>query len=261
MQEPRCVSNDLVDHSLEQELLDWVTSLPNSLALGVNEMFEAKYDREIYQLYLPYLTAVIVLDLHTAESSQDTPRAGPAAVAAASCMARIFRDILARGNTRFLMAITSWYCATAFLALLSARKQSHLTAAANIDIETIRAICGQLQEIWGFSAVIYQGIQRMMAFTEIHNPVDLSVNVQSQISAPQLSGTGSTTDSQNDTSSWKQYFPFATAKTSEVLRIMLENGEQTALESLEASLFSNDLVGDMFDMFFIGSEDTQWEQM
>ncbi|GIZ43153.1 hypothetical protein CKM354_000639100 [Cercospora kikuchii] len=262
-QDPRYVSNDLVDHSLEQELLDWVTSLPNSLALGVNEMFEAKYDRDIYQLYLPYLTAVIVLDLHTAESSSDTPRAGPAAVAAASCMARIFRDILARGNTRFLMAITSWYCATAFLALLSARKQSHLTAAANTDIETIRVMCGQLQEIWGSSAVIYQGIQRMMASTEAQNAVDLGVNVQSQISAPQLSSTatGSNTDSQNDTSSWKQYFPFATAKTSEVLRIMLESDEQNATESLEASLFSNDLVGDMFDMFFVGFEDTQWDQM
>ncbi|KAM3419580.1 hypothetical protein BST61_g2919 [Cercospora zeina] len=266
MQDSRCHPDNLIDHSLEQELLNWVTSLPSSLALGVHEVYEAKYDRDIYQLYLPYLTAVIVLDLHTAESSQDTPRAGPAAVAAASCIARIFRDILARGNTRFLMAITSWYCATAFLALLSARKQPHLAAAADTDIETIRTMCGQLKDIWGSSDVIYQGMHRITTSAEFQDSVNPSISTQAANAAtvqPQASGSVPelSTATNNDTLSWKQYFPFATTRTSEVLRIMLENGQQTAPESLEASLFSDDLAGDMFDVFFIGFEDAHWGQI
>ncbi|KAF2207708.1 hypothetical protein CERZMDRAFT_4694, partial [Cercospora zeae-maydis SCOH1-5] len=228
MQDSQYHSHSLVDHSLEQELLSWITSLPSSLALGIHEVYEAKYDRDIYQLYLPYLTAVIVLDLHTAESSQDTPRAGPAAVAAASCMARIFRDILARGNTRFLMAITSWYCATAFLALLSARKQPHLAAAADTDIQTIRAMCGQLKDVWGSSAVIDRGINRMTPSTASRSSVHPSLSTQPAHAGPvQPHARDSVHEpsigTRNDTLSWEQYFPFATTRTSDVLRIMLKN--------------------------------------
>lgn len=110
---------------LGTELIDWVESLPQHLRLPIEASSTTNFNRDVHQLHLPYLAVVIIL--HLSPSPEPLPRAYAAAVMAASCVARIFKDYLARGGIRFLMPVSGWICGIATLALLRASRLEQLT--------------------------------------------------------------------------------------------------------------------------------------
>ncbi|KAM5344098.1 hypothetical protein ACJ41O_012635 [Fusarium nematophilum] len=144
---------------LRQELVEWAQSLPPDLQLPIRSSRTASFDRDVHQLYLPYLTTVIII--HLQRTAPDLPQALPPAILAASCIARILRDILSRGNARFLMAITCWYCGTAFIALLQASRIKQFSQEAEEGLDVLDQAVGQLQNMWASANVIRQGFERL----------------------------------------------------------------------------------------------------
>ncbi|KAH8429226.1 fungal specific transcription factor domain-containing protein [Aspergillus melleus] len=131
-------SNNMVLHfpvHHAQELISWAHALPHHLSLPIESDLTVSFNRDVHQLHLPYLATIIVL--HLSQSTKPLPRAYPAAILAASCIARILKDCLARGRIRYLMGISCWYCGMAMLALLHARRIPHLAKCAEEDVRIV----------------------------------------------------------------------------------------------------------------------------
>lgn len=141
------------------QLSGWLAELPPDLQLRLDANSHARFDRDVHQLHLPYLTAVTIL--HLRRSAHDLPQALPPAILAASCTARVLRDVLARGNTRFLMAITCWYCGTAFIALLQGSRIPQFAQDSEEGIAVLTSMVEQLQKMWPSANVIRKGFDRM----------------------------------------------------------------------------------------------------
>lgn len=154
-------------HHLRRRLIGWIQALPEDLRLPIGSGRTVSFDRDVHQLHLPYLTTIIVL--HLKRSAHALPQALPPAILAASCIARIFKDTLSRGNTRFLMAISSWYAGTAFTALLQACRISHLSSDANECLDTLVRAVDQLQQMWGTANLIRQGFTRLREQSNTYN--------------------------------------------------------------------------------------------
>ena len=244
---------------LGRELIAWVRSLPPHLQLPIHADRTTSFNRDVHQLHLPYLAVIILL--HLKRSSQPLPQAYPPAILAASCVARILKDTLARGGTRFLMAITGWYCGTAFIALLQACRIEGLAKAANEDLDILELAAKQLGTMWPTANVFYHGFQRLRASTstfETTAPGPSAPLAQPQPQRP-LETTEIGTGSMNIVNGidWVDYFPFATMQTSGVAeKLLAPHTEEMFLDDAfpEAMMHFEDLFeqynnfGDM-DLF------------
>ncbi|KAJ5098033.1 hypothetical protein N7532_005034 [Penicillium argentinense] len=201
---------------LARELIAWVQSLPPHLQLPIESDRTTSFNREVHQLHLPYLAVIIIVHLKRSSSSQPLPQVYPPAILAATCMARIMRDILSRGGTRFLMAITGWYCGTAFIALLQALRIEGLAKGANEDLDILTMAVDQLRVMWPTAAVFHSGFDRIRS-----NAAASDADSQ-RPPGPEL-GIGDRTGYMEmaDGIDWTAYFPFATPQTSVVANRLL----------------------------------------
>ncbi|KAJ4244173.1 hypothetical protein NW762_014554 [Fusarium torreyae] len=229
---------------LRQELVEWVQSLPPDLQLPIGSSRTESFDRDVHQLHLPYLTTIIVM--HLQRTTPDLPQALPPAILAASCIARVLRDILSRGNARFLMAITCWYCGTAFIALLQASRIKQFSKEAEEGLDILDQAVGQLQHMWASANVIRQGFERLRALprTMMHPGRTRATETNS----------GSRGDSNTSSSDfdWVRLFPFVTRSTSQIADCLLADNEfgttTTALPSPENAVFHEDLLNRYQDL-------------
>ncbi|KAK3900698.1 hypothetical protein C8A05DRAFT_17022 [Staphylotrichum tortipilum] len=233
---------------LRTELVEWVRALPPHLQLPISNARTDSdtFDRDVHQLHLPYLTTIIVL--HLRRTAHDLPQALPPAILAASCIVRILRDILSRGDARFLMAITCWYSGTAFTALLQACRIPALARDANEGLDVLTTAVDQLQRMWGSAKVIRQGFDRLrgggaggggggahggrLEF-ELGGAADGSVQEE-------LGGVGRDFD-------WTALFPFVTPATGGIAKALLQGSEQgmtTRFPSPEGLLFQDAFMVD-----------------
>lgn len=209
---------------LGRELIHWVQSLPPHLQLPINADRTTSFNRDIHQLHLPYLAVIIIL--HLKRSSQPLPQAYPPAILAASCVARILKDTLARSGTRFLMAITGWYCGTAFIALLQACRIDGLAKAAHEDLDILALAAKQLGTMWPTANVFSEGFQRLRASaTDLDAPISGTAATSAAVTALQrpLESTEIGAGGMNIVNGidWVEYFPFATMQTSGVAERLL----------------------------------------
>lgn len=238
-----------------QELVDWVTSLPPHLQLSINSVRTQHFDRDVHQLHLPYLTTIIVL--HLRRSAESLPEALPPAILAASCTSRILRDILARGNTRFLQAISCWYCGTAFIPLLQASSVPSLSKDANASLDILERTVEQLQKMWATANVIQGGFRRLRS---------MATESSSNGSLPsQPDGHAATVPNhENSLGSdgvegfdWTALFPFATRQTSDIADILLRDNEEGIFNDVfpsDSNMFHEALMT-QFDDPFAGGPD------
>ncbi|KAL4951352.1 fungal-specific transcription factor domain-containing protein [Aspergillus filifer] len=213
---------------LARDLISWVHSLPPDLKLPIHSDRTTNFNRDVHQLHLPYLAVIIML--HLKQPYHPHPEAYPPAILAASCMARLFRDILARGGTHYLMAITGWYTSMAFIALLQATRVDKIAAPANEDLDILTLAVDQLRKMWPTANIFHNGFQRLRptaAGAEALLSLSNSDQQQPQARAPHpepIAGTG-TADVVGDNPmteiNWLEYFPFATAQTSGVAEKLL----------------------------------------
>ncbi|VTT69226.1 unnamed protein product [Fusarium fujikuroi] len=225
---------------LRQELVAWVQSLPPDLQLPIGSSRTEGFDRDVHQLHLPYLTTIIVM--HLQRTTPDLPQALPPAILAASCIARILRDILSRGNARFLMAITCWYSGTAFIALLQASRIKQFSQEAEEGLDILDQAVGQLQQMWASANVIRQGFERLRALPR-------SMMHAGKGRAAGSNGSG---DAPSNDFDWKLLFPFVTRSTSRIADCLLADDEfgttATALPSPENAVFHEDLLNRYHDL-------------
>jgi hypothetical protein len=222
-----------------QELADWVHSLPPHLQLPIKSAKTTMFDRDVYQLHLPYLVTIIVL--HLRKSSQHLPQAFPPAILAASCMARILRDILSRGDTRFLMAITCWYTGTAYIALLQAAKINHFAREACEGLDIFGRAAKELSKMWGSARIICEGFERLRKTyspQETQSPADNNniIIINGDIN-------GLMAQESNDVLydggafDWTLLFPFVTSNTSRIAELLLSRHGQGRLQTPADSPF------------------------
>ncbi|KAK7424608.1 hypothetical protein QQZ08_008491 [Neonectria magnoliae] len=223
---------------LQQELVDWVHSLPLKLQLPIRSAVTAVFDRDVHQLHLPYLTTIIIL--HLKRSAHDLPQALPPAILAASCIARILRDVLSRGNARFLMAITCWYSGTAFIALLQACRIEQFAQEAEEYLDVLTHAVDQLQNMWASAKVIRQGFDRLrrsrskVTVGTTRGNLAFAANDLGLFSMPMnehsndfeiQSATLGMPDS-TDAHDWTLLFPFVTHSTNRIAKCLLSDKEQ-----------------------------------
>ncbi|KAJ5431376.1 hypothetical protein N7445_009108 [Penicillium cf. griseofulvum] len=208
--------------SLARDLIGWVQSLPPHLQLPIGSDRTTHFNRDIHQLHIPYLAVIIIIHLQRSSPSQPLPQAYPPAILAATCMARIMKDILSRGGTRFLMAITGWYCGTAFIALLQALRIEGLAKSANEDLDILTLAVDQLRIMWPTAAVFHSGFGRL-------RPSATAPDFDSQRApGPELGmGDGTVYMEMADGIDWTAYFPFATTETSGIAgRLLVPHTEE-----------------------------------
>lgn len=240
-----------------QELVDWVTSLPSHLQLSIKSLRTQHFDRDVHQLHLPYLTTIIVL--HLRRSAESLPEALPPAILAASCTSRILRDILARGNTRFLQAISCWYCGTAFIPLLQASRVPGLSKDAKASLDILESTVQQLQRMWATANVIQAGFKRLrsMATESSRNgtlplqPIDLAATNPTREDSLHV-GSGGV-----EGFDWTALFPFATHQTSDIADILLKDNEEGMFNHVfpsDSTMFHEALMTQFNDPFAGGPD-------
>ncbi|KAG2416996.1 hypothetical protein HFD88_008213 [Aspergillus terreus] len=233
-------SNNMISHfpvELAKELMNWAQSQPERLSLPVASDRTVTFNRDIHQLHLPYLAVVIVL--HLSQTPQPLPRAYPAAILAASCIARILKDCLMRGRVRYLMGISCWYCGMAMLALLHARQIKHLARYADEDIQVVLLALNELKLMWPTANIFLQGFERLNK-----NPSS-DVGQEEDLFDLEDISTLHGID-------WANYFPFASPQTSGLANILLGNRQMELpidQTGLELTAFDLTNLFDHFDSF------------
>ncbi|CRK27505.1 hypothetical protein BN1708_004396 [Verticillium longisporum] len=263
------ISTPSVLENHRQELVNWVNSLPPHLQLPIGAARTYAFDKDVHQLHLPYLTTIIIL--YMKRSAQTIPEALPPAILAASCIVRILKDILNRGNVRFLMAITCWYTGTAFIALQQARFIEHLARDADQGLDVLVRTADQLQKMWASANVIRQGLQRMLNVSNLsakhgmpRQAPDLTAPVQavgnaashaSFMGVDALRGPASTEAIPEyfGDFDWTALFPFVTRETSSIADSLLKNkaegNETRGFPSPTNFLFHDSLMIQYDDLF------------
>jgi hypothetical protein len=125
---------------IARELYRWISQLPPDLQLNST----APYDAEVRQLHLPFFTALEILY----SPGPSTYRCSAAAVLAASCVARIFEDFLARDELRHLSAYATFHLHMAALPQLSCHKIPGLWERSKAEFNVIRCSLVELKEKW-----------------------------------------------------------------------------------------------------------------
>ena len=263
LQSDKSISKGFPNH-LREELVSWVHSLPPRLRLPIESARTDSFDRDVHQLHLFYLTTIVIM--HLKRSGGHLPQALPPAIIAASCTARILRDILARGNSRFLMAITCWHVGTAFIALLQACRIDHLATFANDDLDILCHTVKQLQQMWASANVIAQGFDRLRkpgshptlpgTTTQEHHHDDAFAPLAEAGPIQHRNGSLSNRlehDDGEDDFDWMRFFPFASKSTNGIVESFITGKEQgTATRGFPSpnnEIFHDTLLAQYQDLF------------
>ncbi|KAH7135287.1 major facilitator superfamily domain-containing protein [Dendryphion nanum] len=244
---------------LREELVIWVHSLPPRLRLQVDSARTQHFDRDVHQLHLFYLTTIIII--HLKRSDGQLPQALPPAILAASCTARLLRDFLARGSSRFLMAITCWHVGTAFIALLQACRIQHLSQSANEDLDVLEIAVKELQKMWASANVVAQGFDRLRKPGQgtcngvSHSLPTTNTGIGNHNTNPlilnSLSNHANLAD--DDSFDWMRFFPFISKSTNGIAESLISGKEQgTATRGFPSpnnELFYDTLLAQYQDLF------------
>jgi hypothetical protein len=247
-------NSGLPQEELREELVAWVHSLPPRLRLPINTARTTTFDRDVHQLHLFYLTTIIIL--HLKRSGGQLPQALPPAILAASCTARILRDILARGNTRFLMAITCWHTSTAFIALLQACRIPHLSKSANEDLDILAIAVKELQKMWASANAIAQGFDRLRKPPSAgfdNNPVNAQNTSYAEPHQPHTDLASESAAEVGDNFNWMRFFPFVSKSTGGIAESLVSGCEQgTATRGFPSpnnNFFNGTVLAQWVDLF------------
>ncbi|OAP63778.1 hypothetical protein AYL99_03005 [Fonsecaea erecta] len=228
---------------LAQRLITWVTALPARLRLPFSTAGTSRFDRHVYQLHLPYLSAITLL--YMSASTQPLPKAYSAAVLSASCVARIFEDFLARGSIAFLPGVAGWYVSIAILALLHARRIEPLRMAANEEIDILFLALREMSRLWHSSRMFLLGFEKLLA------GVNPDTSASSQVASGNLpQALGLSELDILDGVDYHDFFPGATTETTRLFAVLLGHDRPPLFFDPEwASDIGSQLQG-MFDQSY-----------
>jgi hypothetical protein len=130
-------------------LYRWTRSLPEDMRVASsnqppNTFFPNAQNFPARQLHLPYFISLIVLS----RMQHTTGTVSLTATLAASLVARIFEDFLARDEIKILAPIFTRYSLIAGMALVSVMPHQQLWNAAQHDLQTLQQALGELSKRW-----------------------------------------------------------------------------------------------------------------
>jgi hypothetical protein len=233
-----------LDNAPAKDLVTWAQNLEAHLQLPFSRDRTTGFKRDVHLLHLPYLATVILL--HLQKGTDKLPRTSATALVAASCVARIFEDFMARTTLRFVPGQAGWYISIALLALQYARQIDQLSLHANADIKTLRTALNQMAHRWHSSKMFSRGFDKIF---DARSAVDLAPG-----SLPRQSGASGSKDApanlrtslassledvtSNDTADWTSCFPYVTTETSPLIAVLLEKKLEIPVIDWNASQFT-----------------------
>ena len=247
--------------SLAWELIGWIRNLAPSLNIPITSERTRTYDRDVHKLHLPYLTTVTLLHMNPSSqhSTQALPQVHTTAISSAACIARIFRDLLARGHIHFLGAIASWYAGVAIIALLPTQRIDRLAKHGREEIGTLKAALVYMSSLWPTATILLRGFERLRAFDKLDgeglrpsaglNAEGHSAQQRAQSDpVPPDASTCSPLPDENwiHGIDWHSYFPFVTEQTSGLLSEILTQEHETFLDS---TFWDDDMAAALQDLF------------
>lgn len=226
---------------LAHELIDWEYSLPEHLKLSFTTDRTQQFDRDVHLLHLPYLTAITLLYIST--STQPLPRAYTPAILAASYLARILRDFLAREVISFLPGVSSWYISIAILALLDARRIDCLNESATEEINLLILALKELSRFWHSAKMFLTGFNKLLNSSS--SPEREITNISS---TETYTSTITLTDlTAVDGVNYLDFFPGATTETNRLFKVLLTENPPFIIN--EARWGGHDLNAQLLDLF------------
>ncbi|ETI27181.1 hypothetical protein G647_09864 [Cladophialophora carrionii CBS 160.54] len=236
------------------ELQNWVQSLPQHLLLpfGAARTATRDFRRDVHQLHLPYLTAIMLLYMNS--SSHALPKASATALLAASCVARIFQDFLARGSINFVSGIGGWYMTVAILALLHGSQIPALRDCANEQIDVLMIALREIAKSWYSAEMFLRALEKHVK--------GQSEEARGNPSADTLQGDPGTTSSawsdlaSSDGVDLLGFFPGHTAQTSKLFGVFYADEAADVLMNLAWPADFSTSVMDLFDQTFEGMNGT-----
>jgi hypothetical protein len=160
-------------------MAQWTHNLPEELRLfqklgSSPDLHISRYNFIARQLHVPYL--VVLATMHKSM----TPNAGPSAVSilAASYVAGIYEDFLARDEIQYLPAIFSFYGLAAAVSLISFHRYPHLRKMAELDLAVIMSAELELGKRWPAARGFRDSLQKMIA------SIPTTSSIQPQLEIP-----------------------------------------------------------------------------
>jgi hypothetical protein len=230
------------------ELQNWVQSLPHHLLLpfGSARTSTRDFRRDVHQLHLPYLTAITLLYMNA--SSHALPKASATALLAASCVARIFQDFLARGSINFVSGIGGWYMTVAILALLHGSQIPALGECANEQIDVLMIALREIAKSWYSAEMFLRALEKHVK--------GQNQEAKGNPRADTLQGDpGSTSSAWSDLASSDGmdllgFFPGHTAQTTKLFGVFYADEAADVLMNMAWPADFNTSVMDLFDQTF-----------
>lgn len=218
----RPAASDSFPTVLAEQLITWVGNLPQHLKLPELSDRKRVFNRDVLKLHLPYLTTVGILHLNwsSRNPSQPWPEAYTAAVLSASCVTRIFKDLLARGEIRFLGAIACWHVGVAIVALLHTQRIESLAEGGAEDIRALRLALNELAKLWPSTAIFVKGFDRLHAFETIGTRATMASGGEHQPRRATAASSSSLSNWSHGVD-WKRYFPELTSNTCQLAAVLL----------------------------------------
>ena len=140
----RGVPSRVHNADIENALYRWIKTLPEPIRLSPRIQFLKPHDFECRQIHVLYYVSLILLHrAHTVDGPFPT-----AAVIAASTVAGIFEEFLARDKVQYLGPMFTFHLLAAAIALLSCYRYPDLWEHALEDIQTIRKAQVEMAKKW-----------------------------------------------------------------------------------------------------------------
>ncbi|KAL2802172.1 hypothetical protein BJX63DRAFT_438138 [Aspergillus granulosus] len=209
--------------TIREKMIGWANTLPPSLRLPFHLPRTTVFNRDIHELHLGYFTIIILLYLRRGE--HPIPAAAVPAVAAASCIARIFKEFLARGSVQFILPQATWSIALSILALLSARRLPSLASCATEDIEILYTALARLAPYSNPGKMFIHGIRRIL---EQEGQGGKGARPSVPPTGPSLAQQCCSASSGPETlaASWTDLFPFISRETSRLVATLVGGGDE-----------------------------------
>jgi hypothetical protein len=152
-------------------MAEWTKSLPQELRLfqtlnNSPDLHVSRYNFIVRQLHVHYLVVLTIMHKSL------TPNIGPSSVSilAASYIAGIYEDFLARDEIQYLPAIFSFYGLAAGVSLISFHRYPHLRKMAEQDLAVIMNAELELGKRWPAARGFRNALGKMITSIPAPNP-------------------------------------------------------------------------------------------
>lgn len=147
--------------AMTTSLCEWIQGLPPDLQLYDTSGTRQVYHQAVSELHIFYFTIVMLLE---ALATQNEPRRRTTmlSIAASSCVARLYEEILCRDEVTLLLPINSFYCMVAAIPQIYHRPQNAAREKARQEeLQVLISVVEQMKLRFGGSETVLGNISKL----------------------------------------------------------------------------------------------------